>query len=170
MAERISGGEARVEIAVPVETVWSRVSDPTRVGEWSPENRGARWVKGASGPALGARFRGLNRRGVAVWTTTCTIVRYEPERAIAWETTPPWGGPPIARWTYEVEPTEGGTAVVERWEILNLTAPVRASMVVMVGNVDKRLAILRRSLGESLHKLKAVLESESVDATGAGQA
>ena len=59
----------RIFAAKP-EAVWSLVSDPTRMGEWSPENTGAEWIKGADGPAVGAKFRGSNARGRMKWKTT----------------------------------------------------------------------------------------------------
>ena len=39
------------------EEVWSLVSDVTRIGSYSPETFEAKWVEGATGPAV-ARFRG----------------------------------------------------------------------------------------------------------------
>ncbi|MEP6624365.1 MAG: SRPBCC family protein, partial [Acidimicrobiia bacterium] len=66
------------EIAAPPEKVWSLVSDITRMGEWSPEARGGEWVKGASGPAVGARFKGRNARGKRSWSTDCHVVECEP--------------------------------------------------------------------------------------------
>lgn len=165
--ERITGGEARIEVAAPPAAVWAVVSDVTRVREWSPENRGATWLKGATGPAVGARFRGTNRRGLARWSTVCTIVTLEPERAIAWEVRPPWGGTPSARWGYELRPTQTGTEVVERWEILTLGPVIKASMVLLSGSVPARLEVLRRSLDQSVAGLKELLER---DAVGSGQA
>ena len=37
------------DIAAPAATVWALVSDLPRMGEWSPENCGGQWVKGATG-------------------------------------------------------------------------------------------------------------------------
>ena len=38
--------------------VWALVSDVTRIGEFSPETFEARWIDGATGPVVGARFQG----------------------------------------------------------------------------------------------------------------
>jgi uncharacterized protein YndB with AHSA1/START domain len=48
------------EVNASPETVFAMVSDLTRMGEWSPENQGGQWVKGATGPAVGAQFKGRN--------------------------------------------------------------------------------------------------------------
>lgn len=166
----IDSAEAVVEVAVPPAAVWERVSDLTRVGEWSPENRGGKWVGGATGAAIGARFKGSNRRGVAVWSTFSTIVRLEPERAIAWEVRAPWGGPALSRWTYELEPTATGTRVTERWELLKASPLTKATWVLIAGTPAARVAMLKASLAQSLERLKSVLERDAVGASGAGQA
>jgi hypothetical protein len=49
-------------MAASTERVWDLVSDVTRVGEFSPETFEAEWLGGASGPEVGARFRGHVRR------------------------------------------------------------------------------------------------------------
>jgi len=163
----ITGGEARVEIAAPLAAVWARVSDPTRVGEWSPECRGGKWLDGADGPGIGVRFRGNNRRGAVVWATNCEIVEFESERAIAWEVHPPLSREASARWGYEVRALDNGnTEVIERWQLLKPSPLARASWVIVAGTPDRRLAMVRRSLDESLAKLKTVMESEQVGAAG----
>lgn len=62
MSESVSGS-ALVE--APPETVWALVADVTRMGEWSPETVRCTWVDGATGPELGAAFKGDNKRGLA---------------------------------------------------------------------------------------------------------
>ena len=69
---------ASLDIAAPAETVWTLVSDLPRMGEWSPENAGGKWVTGATAPALGAVFQGNNRIGIRRWSTTVTVIACEP--------------------------------------------------------------------------------------------
>ena len=66
------------DIAAPAEKVWALVSDLPRMGEWSPENAGGKWVKGATGPAVGAVFTGNNKNGFRRWTTNVTVIACEP--------------------------------------------------------------------------------------------
>ena len=60
-----------VEVEVWVETTpdraWELVTDLTLVGEWSPEYQGGRWHEGSDGPAVGAWFKGRNKRGDREW-------------------------------------------------------------------------------------------------------
>ena len=90
------------------------VSDVTRMGEWSPENEGATWMKGASGPAVGARFQGKNRNGSKTWKTVAIVTRADPGRAFEFDVT---AGPlKIARWGYLFEPAGDDRCVVtETW-------------------------------------------------------
>jgi hypothetical protein len=107
--------EVQVEerIAAPADALYTLVSDVTRTGEWSPENVGGRWLGTATGPAVGARFRGSNRRGFRRWSTTCTVVAADPGRRFAFEVA--FAGIPVARWSYEFTPDGGDTLVTETW-------------------------------------------------------
>ncbi|HUC05297.1 MAG TPA: SRPBCC family protein [Acidimicrobiales bacterium] len=102
------------EIGAPAERVWELVSDLPRMGEWSPENQGGRWIKGATGPALGAGFLGKNRNGLRRWTTKATVVQCEPGKVFEISITV--GSMPVAHWLYEFEPTPGGCTVTESWD------------------------------------------------------
>ena len=58
-----------LHIDAPPEKVWGLVSDITKMGEYSPEVFEAEWLGGATGPAVGARYRGhvkRNERGPAL--------------------------------------------------------------------------------------------------------
>jgi hypothetical protein len=102
------------EIAAPADKVWEMVSDLARMGDWSPENIGGKWTKGASGPALGAMFEGMNKKGFRRWSTTATVVAFEPGRLFEFAVT---SGPmAIANWRYEFESTASGCRVTESWQ------------------------------------------------------
>jgi hypothetical protein len=102
------------DIAAPSEKLWSLVSDLPRMGEWSPENAGGQWIKGATGPALGARFKGTNRNGLRRWSTTVTVVGCEPGKVFEFAVT---SGPlAVANWRYEFEVLDSGSCrVTESW-------------------------------------------------------
>lgn len=68
-------GEVSLWIDAEPQAVWEIVSDVTRIGELSPETFEAMWTHGATGPAVGARFKGhVKRNGVGpTYWTTCTV-------------------------------------------------------------------------------------------------
>ena len=83
------------------------------MGDLSPESVGGKWLKGASGPAVGAKFKGENQNGKKQWSTTGTVVECEPGRVFAFDVT---SGPvKVSRWVYRFEPTDGGCKVTETW-------------------------------------------------------
>lgn len=103
-----------VRIAADPHVVWSMVTDLPSMGALSPENIGGRWVDGATGPALGAKFRGVNRNGDRQWWTRVRITVYEPERRFTFDVRSPFGVR-VSRWGYEVTPTEDGCLLTEHW-------------------------------------------------------
>ena len=96
-------------IAAEPETVYDLVADITRMSEWSPETTDTAWIKGATGPAEGARFKGTNQLGKASWSTKPTIT--EADRGTAFEFKVPGKSGPT--WRYEFHPVDGGTRVIE---------------------------------------------------------
>ena len=105
-------GEATITIQAPPARVYDLISDVTRMGEWSPETVQAQWIGGATGPAVGARFKGTNRSArlpVVRWSTRPKVVAAEPGKAFAFDTG-------TTTWRYELEPAAGGTRVVESFE------------------------------------------------------
>jgi hypothetical protein len=102
------------EVAADPLTVWSMVTDLPRMGEFSPENLGGEWVGGATGPAVGARFRGTNRNGALQWWTRVRVVACEHGRRFTFDVRTPFGVR-VSRWSYEITPTPGGCRLTEHW-------------------------------------------------------
>lgn len=101
------------EVAAPPERIWAMVSDLPRMGEWSPENQGGEWLNGATGPALGVRFKGRNTNGKRSWKTVVEVVEFEPGRKIAFALMV--GPSRWCDWVYEVEPAGSGTRLTHSW-------------------------------------------------------
>jgi uncharacterized protein YndB with AHSA1/START domain len=99
--------EVRIRIDASPAQVWELIGDPTRMGEWSPECQSVEWTGGATTPGLKARFKGHNRLGWRRWTTTGTIVRYEPFVEVAWNVE--LGLFPVAEWSYRIDPDTNRT-------------------------------------------------------------
>ena len=67
--------------------VWELVSDITKMGTYSPEVFEAEWLGGATGPAVGARYRGhvkRNERGPIYWTE-CEVTDCVPGEVFAFD-------------------------------------------------------------------------------------
>jgi hypothetical protein len=101
-------------IAATPEQLYALVSDLCRMGEWSPENTGGAWVKGATGPAVGAKFEGTNQLGKKKWKTLSIVAIADPAREFAFDVTA--AGMKVARWGYRLEAVDGGTNVTQYWD------------------------------------------------------
>ena len=143
------------EIAAPPERVWSLVSDLTRMGEWSPEATGGRWLKGADGPAPGARFRGTNRAGRRRWSTTCTVTDCVPGERFSFEVTV--GPIKGATWSYDIEPTDSGCRVTESWT--DHRTPFQAVASRPFTGVKDRAAHNRAGMEQTLEALERAATS-----------
>lgn len=145
------------EIAAPAATVWGMVSDVTQMGQWSPETIGCRWLKGASAPAVGAKFAGDNRNGKKKWSTNCTVTAAEPGRSFAFRVDV--GPLKVAEWGYAIESAGDGCTVTETW------TDRRSKLVKLLGKplsgVDDRASHNRAGMEQTLARLAAAAESPS---------
>ena len=98
--------------------VWTLVSDITQMGKYSPEVFEAEWLNGATGPALGVRYRGHVKRneiGPTYWTT-CEITECTPGEVFEFAVV--MKDKPVNTWRYEfASSVNGGTDVTESFRL-----------------------------------------------------
>jgi uncharacterized protein YndB with AHSA1/START domain len=145
--------EQSTEIAATPEKVWSIVSDLKRMGEWSPQCRKV-IVRGGT-VKLGAKTINVNKRGLLVWPTTAKVVRFEPNKQIAYRITENH-----TVWGFEITPTDTGSRLTERREAKNgQTTKVSSTLVDLAfGGNDSFEAELEEGMRETLTKIKAAAE------------
>jgi len=152
------GAQASIFIAAPADALWELVTDITRTGEWSPEATGGVWLDNATGPRVGARFRGSNRRGRTKWSTTCEVTVAEPGREFVFVTGRP--AKPETVWRYVLGPASDGTTLVtESFELVKPLGPVSNLVTRVTTGVKDRRADLEENVRASLAKLKAIAEA-----------
>ena len=151
--------EITVEKVIPAtpEVLYEMVSDVTRMSEWSPENTGAAWRGGATGPAVGARFRGKNRIGFRFWSTTCTVTAADPAKLFSFDVK--YGPIAVSSWSYTFEPEDGGCHVTEHWADRRSKFFAKASGVVM--GVPDRSVHNRKQMEATLDALAASAATHS---------
>lgn len=144
--------KAEIEINAPVAKVWSLVSDPSRMPQWSPQCR----IMKALGPIRpGTRTINLNRRGLLFWPTTSVITEVIPERKFAFRI-------PIntSVWSYELEPTATGTRLIETRHAENgVTAVSTAVTKAALGGVEPFEQELLEGMSQGLARIKAAAEA-----------
>jgi hypothetical protein len=105
--------EAVETIEADAETVYDIVADLPNMGQLSPENTGGKWIGGATGPTVGARFRGNNKSGWRRWSTQAKVTEADRGKRFAFHVTV--GPVAVADWAYEFETDGAGTKVRETW-------------------------------------------------------
>lgn len=143
------------EIGASADQVWAMVSDLTRMGEWSPENEGARWLRGVRGAQPGAKFRGANRNGKRKWNTLGTIVEAVPGRILTFRITAV--GLKVAEWRYTFEATTTGCLVTETWT--DKRGRMAKALGKPVSGVADRADHNRIGMEKTLERLKAAAET-----------
>jgi uncharacterized protein YndB with AHSA1/START domain len=145
--------EAELVIDAPPAVVWRLVCDIQIPAEFSSEFQGGQWLDGASGPRLGARFRGRNHHPArGSWETVSTICELEPERVFAWAVGDP--DVPAARWRFTLEPAGSGTRI-RQWMQMG---PGESGISELIAQMpDKEHRILRRRLAEHHGNMAATL-------------
>ena len=142
-------------ITASADELYDMVSDLPRMGEWSPESTGGEWTKGATGPAVGARFKGANANGSKRWTTTAVVEQADRGKAFVFRVTV--GPIKVARWSYRFTPGETGTTVTETWVDQRGWLAKKASG--SASGVTDRAAHNRSGMENTLAKLAAAAES-----------
>jgi uncharacterized protein YndB with AHSA1/START domain len=139
-------GEASVHVDAPPEKLYALVSDVTRMGEWSPETVSCEWIDGATGPAVGAKFKGRNKDGFMRWSTKPEVTAVEPGREFAFKTSE-------TVWRYVFEPEEGGTKVTESFDVVSYPR-----LLSIVAPPKRREPKLINGMQTTLQRLKAAAE------------
>ena len=142
---------AEIDIDAPVSKVWSLVSDLSRMPQWSPQCR----VMKSLGPLRpGTRTLNLNRRNNLFWPTTSTITEVIPERKLAFRV-----NANNTVWSYELEPTDTGTRVIEPRHAENGVKAVSTMTVnAVLGGVPSFEKELVDGMNTSLARIKAAAE------------
>jgi uncharacterized protein YndB with AHSA1/START domain len=144
--------QAQIDINAPVTKVWSLVSDLSRMPQWSPQCRMMK-VFGPLRP--GARTVNFNRRKFLVWPTTSRITEVVPEQKVAFRVNE--NG---TVWSYELEPTDTGTRLIETRHAENGVKPVSNMTVnALMGGVPNFERELVDGMNQSLARIKAAAES-----------
>lgn len=149
--------EATVTMHASIEEVWALVSDVTRIGEFSPETFEAEWLGDATGPKVGARFRGHVRRNEVgpIYWTTCTVLQSEPNRIFEFGVGS--AARPLTRWGYQlVRRADGnGVDVTEKFE-LSTSLWLRPYWLVLGPLRGRRV---RNDMRRTLERMKVIAES-----------
>jgi len=144
--------EARIEIDSAPEQVWGVLSDLKRMPEWSPQCRRMQLIGTLR---KGGYTINMNRQGWKFWPTASKVVRFQPNRAIAFRTLTN-----NSTWSFEITPTPTGSTVTERRLVpSNGTAWVSKTIVKhMLGGEDSFDDEMADGMKTTLSRIKAAVE------------
>lgn len=143
-------------IPAPAEAIFAILRDPARHREID----GSGTVRDAKGEhqqlELGSRF-GMSMKMGLPYSMVSTVVEYEADRRIAWQTR---GPTPLGQyvagriWRYELEPVDGGTLVRESWDITQ-ESPISRPLV------RKGADATRRNMAATLERIEDVVAADA---------
>jgi hypothetical protein len=141
-----------IDIECSPEAAFAVVIDLPHMDRLSPENTGGEWIGGATGPRVGAKFKGTNAREKDSWYTIAKVITYDPPHRFAFNVSFKMFN--IARWEFAVEPAPGGCRVTETW------TDRRNALVRKQGDADGfvRAEYTKTSIRTTLERLKKFCE------------
>lgn len=146
--------EATTEIDAPPARVWALVSDLRNMARWSPQCVKT-FVRGGGEVTQGSKMVNINRRGLLFWPTQSKVVRFTPEKEIAFRVKENW-----TIWSYTLEPTaSGGTKLTGKREAPDGISDVSVRLTkTVLGGTETFASELASGIAETLGKIKADAE------------
>lgn len=145
--------EESVIIEATPEKVWSVVSDLKRMGEWSPQC--IKMIVRGGDVGLGTKTINVNKRGLMVWPTTSKVIRFDPNRELAFRVTEN-----RTVWSFKIEEDEGGLRLIQRREVPGETTKISAFLVdKFMGGTEDFEVELTAGMRETLAKIKRDAEA-----------
>ena len=141
-----------IDIDAAPAAIYAVISDPVQLVGVAEETTRIVHRPSRTGQ-VGARFVGINRRGIRIWPTFGKVTDAQPARRYAFDVSE--FGIPVSRWQYDIEPTESGSRVTEStWDrrpkwFAPLTVPftgVQDRPTVNTVNIVKTLSRLKNRL------------------------
>jgi uncharacterized protein YndB with AHSA1/START domain len=149
-------------IPAPPEAIFALLVDPSRHHEIDGSGSVHEEKKGSHDLKLGDEFSMAMKQGVS-YSTTSTVIDFEPNRRIAWHTCSPnfvgkiLGGP---IWRYELEPVEGGTRVTESWDV----SPTKLLKPILQSGPARKNS--RKSMEKTLENIEQLLAAPAAGDAG----
>lgn len=163
MRQDLTTDEVSRYIEASPEELYDLVSDVTRTPELTPDIVRCTWLDGATGPAVGARFKAVNNgRGKPNWNNKPVVTAADRGRAFAFDRTEPFAG--TVAWRYRFEREGTGTRVHESYEVTKkLTLFGWFIIGTLYGNKDRR-SELRASMLATLDRLAELTAKDRAEA------
>lgn len=159
MIQELDHDQVGLHMAARPEDVYALVADVTRTPEFSPEILECTWLDGATGPAVGARFRARNKvPNRPSWHNTPVVTVVDPGREFAFARTERFAG--TVEWRYRFEPDGDGTMVTESYTVTKNLSPVGWFVIGIVFARKDRRRDLHAGMEQTLERLRETVERD----------
>ncbi len=159
--QELTSDSVDIIIGAAPETVYALITDIDKMADFSPELVSSRWLDGATGPAVGARFEAVNQLPSSrPWKNRPVVVTFDPPREFAISRTEPFAGTVV--WRYQLQPVEGGTRLVESYEVTRPVTRVGWFIIEQLFHGWDRRSALRAGMNQTLNRLKEAAERVEV--------
>jgi uncharacterized protein YndB with AHSA1/START domain len=154
----VQGNTVSVErlIKAPARQIFALIADagrhPSFDGSGTVNHADSATIPLELGTTFSMRMRGRPETLFLPYTTTNTVIEFEPDRRIAWQTYGLGGLIGGRIWRYELIPTEDGTLVRETWDV----SQDRQRPMLKMGSMPRQS---EDGIRATLARIAALLES-----------
>jgi hypothetical protein len=157
MRQELTNDEVSRYIEASPAALYDVISDVTRTPELTPDIVACVWLDGATGPAVGARFKATNSQGRGPnWNNKPVVVAADAGREFAFDRTERFAG--TVRWRYRFEPEGNGTRVFESYEVTNELTIVGWFIIGTLYGMKDRRSDLHDSMLATLDRLADIMQ------------
>jgi ligand-binding SRPBCC domain-containing protein len=139
------------------EALYDVVADVTRTPERTPDILACEWLDGATGPAVGARFKARNTGGRLKWSNAPVVTAADPGVEFSFARSEPFGGTIL--WRHRFVPEGSGTRVIESYAVVRPIGRVGWFIIGTLAGLKDRRSELRASMAASLDRLAELVEA-----------
>ena len=158
MRQELTGDTVDRYIEASPEALYDFIADVTRTPERTPDIMRCEWLDGATGPAVGARFKSINRQGRGPnWSNKPVVTVADRGEEFSFSRTERFAGTIVWRHRFVAEGT--GTRVIESYEVVQPISVVGWFIIDTLYGLKDRRAELRASMTASLDRLAELVET-----------
>jgi hypothetical protein len=157
MRQELTTDSVERYIEASPEALYDLIADVTRTPERTPDVARCEWIGGATGPAVGARFKSVNHQGRGPdWSNKPVVTVADRGREFSFTRTEPFAGTLLWRHQFVAEGT--GTRMIESYEVTKPITIVGWFIMGTVYGLKDRRADLRASMASSLDRVAQLVE------------
>ena len=164
MIQHLDHDSTSLRMRARPDDVYALVADVTRTPEFSPEILECTWLDGATGPAVGARFKARNKvADRPSWSNEPVVTVVEPGRQFSFARTEKFAG--TVEWTYRFEVDGDGTLVTESYDVTRKLSPVGWFVIGVLFGRKNRRGDLRSGMEQTLQRMREAVEQRDTQSS-----